>query len=192
MYNHKSTAEQHSVDAAWELLLEDSYKDLRGAIYSNKEELLRFRQLTVNAVMVTDIMDKELGQQRKARWNKAFADEIITGDEALPKSEEEDKNRKATIVIEHIIQASDVAHIMQHWHIYRTWNERLFGENYLAYKAGRAAKNPLDGWYEGEIGFFDYYIISLAKKLKSCGCGYLGFRATSTCHMQYIIARSGL
>jgi 3'5'-cyclic nucleotide phosphodiesterase len=30
-------------------------------------------------------------------------------------------NRKATIVIEHIIQASDIAHTMQHWHIYRKW-----------------------------------------------------------------------
>jgi hypothetical protein len=29
-----------------------------------------------------------------------------------------DSNRKATILIEHIIQASDVAHTMQHWHVY--------------------------------------------------------------------------
>jgi hypothetical protein len=24
-------------------------------------------------------------------------------------------------------------------------------------------------WYKGEIGFFDFYIISLANKLKDCG-----------------------
>jgi CheY-like chemotaxis protein len=38
-----------------------------------------------------------------------------------------------------------------------------------AYIGGRAAKNPAESWYEGEIGFFDFYIIPLAKKLKDCG-----------------------
>ena len=79
------------------------------------------------------------------------------------------KNRKATIVIEHIIQASDVAHTMQHWHVYRKWNEKLFWECYKAYKQGRSDKNPIEYWYQGEIGFFDFYIIPLAKKLKECG-----------------------
>lgn len=78
-------------------------------------------------------------------------------------------NRKATIVIEHLIQASDVAHTMQHWHIYRKWNERFFVECYQAYKDGRAEKDPSIGWYQGEIGFFDFYIIPLARKLKECG-----------------------
>jgi hypothetical protein len=38
-----------------------------------------------------------------------------------------------------------------------------------AYVDGRSDKNPADFWYEGEIGFFDFYIIPLAKKLKECG-----------------------
>ena len=58
---------------------------------------------------------------------------------------------------------------MQHWHIYRAWNERLFREMYSAYQLGRAEKNPIEFWYKGEIGFFDFYIIPLAKKLKQCG-----------------------
>jgi hypothetical protein len=64
-------------------------------------------------------------------------------------------NRKATFVIEHLIQASDVAHTMQHWHVYVKWNERLFHECYHAYLKGRAEKDPTDGWYEGELSFFD-------------------------------------
>ena len=167
VYQNKSIAEQNSLDLAWELLMEPKYEQLRRTIYTTVEELKRFRQLVVNAVMATDIMDKELGQQRKARWNKAFAEDMEGKD--LRISMEEDTNRKATIVIEHIIQASDVAHTMQHWHVYRKFNERLFRECYAAYKEGRAAKNPVDGWYEGEIGFFDFYIIPLAKKLKNCG-----------------------
>jgi hypothetical protein len=78
-------------------------------------------------------------------------------------------NRKATIVIEHLIQASDVAHTMQHWHVYRKWNERLFQELYRAYQMGRMESDPSESWYQGEMGFFDFYIIPLAKKLKDCG-----------------------
>ena len=58
---------------------------------------------------------------------------------------------------------------MQHWHVYRKWNERLFEEMYAAYKAGRSTTDPSTFWYEGELGFFDFYIIPLAKKLKECG-----------------------
>ena len=87
----------------------------------------------------------------------------------MDSTEELTMNRKATSVLEHIIQASDVAHTMQHWHIYCKWNQRLFTEMYVAFKSGRAAKDPSVGWYEGEIWFFDNYIIPLAEKLEECG-----------------------
>ena len=41
---------------------------------------------------------------------------------------------------------------------------------YKAYLSGRAEKDPSEGWYQGELGFFDFYLIPLAKKLKECGC----------------------
>ena len=50
------------------------------------------------------------------------------------------------------------------------WNERLFLEMHAAYEAGRSPTDPSAGWVQGEIGFFDFYIIPLAKKLKDCGC----------------------
>jgi hypothetical protein len=103
----KSIAEQNSVDLVWGLLMSPKYADLRGCIYSNEEELRRFRQLVVNTVMATDIVDKELQALRKARWETAFSD--------TKAPDASDMNRKATIVIEHLIQASDVAHTMQHW-----------------------------------------------------------------------------
>lgn len=49
----------------------------------------------------------------------------------------------------------DVCHTMQHWHIYRKWNERLFRELYKAYREGRATANPAEFWVKGELGFFD-------------------------------------
>ena len=67
------------------------------------------------------------------------------------------------------MQASDVAHTMQHWHVYQKWNSRLFKEMYRAYEKGRSAADPSINWYQGELAFFDYYIIPLAQKLKSCG-----------------------
>ena len=48
-------------------------------------------------------------------------------------------------------------------------NERLFQEMYEAWLTGRSEKDPSEGWYNGEIWFYDNYIIPLAKKLKDCG-----------------------
>lgn len=53
--------------------------------------------------------------------------------------------------------------------IYIKWNEKLFNEMYAAYLAGRLEKDPSMSWYEGEIGFLDFYVIPLAKKLDACG-----------------------
>eukprot|EP00980_Cylindrotheca_fusiformis_P015107 scaffold4170_cov79-Cylindrotheca_fusiformis.AAC.1 len=158
----KSVAEQNSVELAWDLLMSDEYSSLRACIYQTESDLRRFRQLVVNTVMATDIVDKELQALRKNRWEAAFSD-------ASPPSAENDDDRKATIVIEHLIQASDVSHTMQHWHLYKEWNKRFFMECYGAYKAGRADSDPAASWYEGEIGFFDFYVIPLAKKLDRCG-----------------------
>ena len=170
-YSAKSIAEQNSVQVAWNILMEDRFEKLRHTIYASTAELRRFRQMLVHIVLATDIMDKELSQQRKDRWYKTFGATIKEGDSFATATLPDDElvDRKATIVIEHLMQASDVAHTMQHWHVYRKWNERLFREMYLAYQQGRAKTDPSLNWYKGELGFFDFYIIPLAKKLKNCG-----------------------
>jgi len=166
-YEGKCIAEQNSINLAWTILLDDKYSDLRKAICKTQSEASRFRQLVVNAVCATDIIDKDLKAVRNMRWEKAFS---VTSRSSFRDTELQDQiNRKATIVIEHIIQASDVAHTMQHWHIYIKWNERFYAEMYKAYTEGRAEKDPTDSWYKGEMSFFDYYIIPLAQKLSECG-----------------------
>lgn len=160
MYHNKSIAEQNSLDLAWNVLMQDRFAELRRTLFGDEATLLRFRQLIVNVVLATDIFDKELNDLRKSRWEKAFT---ASGEQAI------DSDLRATIVIEHIIQASDVSHTMQHWHIYQKWNKQLFTELYLAWKAGRMGKDPSTFWYKGEMGFFDNYIIPLANKLKECG-----------------------
>jgi hypothetical protein len=168
LYNAKSVAEQNSFDIAWDLLMEPTYKNLRKTIYVTEGEFKRFRQLVVNGVMATDIVDKDLKKLRNDRWDGVFNENCGSEDEACVNVRRMTV-LKATIVIEHLIQASDVAHTMQHWHIYRRWNEKFFMECYQAYLDGRADSNPAKTWYKGEIGFFDFYIIPLAKKLKECG-----------------------
>ena len=59
--------------------------------------------------MATDIFDPELKALRNDRWAEAFSGSDDPGIIDL----------KATIVIEHIIQAADIAHTMQHWHVYQ-------------------------------------------------------------------------
>ena len=105
---------------------------------------------------------------------------------------------------------------MQHWHVYRKWNERFFKECYTAYREGRSDTDPSIGWYKGEcmiyssgiafsqissylilifffapqpttvgeIGFFDFYIIPLAKKLENCGV----FGVSSHEYLNYALA----
>jgi hypothetical protein len=97
MYNNQSILEQHSLDLAWSLLEESSFAELRTCIFRTQDEYKRFRQLSVKCVIATDIFDKEMTSFRDIRWEKAFGLKC-------PK--------KATIIIECIIQSSDVSHTM--------------------------------------------------------------------------------
>ena len=137
LYQNKSVAEQNSLDVSvsvpmggiaqsvfavrneshsewttfwqWSLLTSVDFRELRQCLFADESDFRRFRQVVVNVVLATDIFDKELNDLRKARWEKAFSEqadgETMTDRDGL----------RATIVIEHIIQASDVAHTMQHW-----------------------------------------------------------------------------
>jgi hypothetical protein len=91
-------AEQNSVVLAWDLFMDERFSDLRHALCSTDEEMRRFRQLVVNSVMATDIMDRDLKAIRDGRWGKAFQqspNSLEPGTDAV--------NRKAAILIEHLI-----------------------------------------------------------------------------------------
>jgi hypothetical protein len=185
-FKGQSVAEQNSVSRAWQLLMDERFERLRSHIYKTNIERKRFRQVLTNAIMATDIADRDVNKFRSRKWDKAFKDidergtsKIMTHDEI---------NRKATVVIENLMQVADVSHTMQHWHVYRKWNTRLFQEVTLAHRNGRSSFDPSSNWYKGEIGFFDHYVIPLAKRMKeagvfgSAGTPYLAF-ATSNREM---------
>jgi len=176
VYRSKSVAEQNSVDMAWGILMDERFKELRSCIYTSDVELRRFRQLVVNAVMATDIADKDLKQLREQRWDAAFSE----GENAVEQNNLTALNRKATIIFEYIIQASDISHTMQHWHTYQKFNARLFEERYVAWMNGHLGKNPAEGWFGGELWFFDNYIIPLAQKLNKCGVFGVSYQESLT------------
>lgn len=106
MYMDKSIAEQNSIDLAWAELSRSKYENLRKCMCATANELLRFRQLTVNLVMATDIFEKDMKALRSRRWDKAFHRDAASRDRQItPLSMEEDRNMRATIVIEHIVRA---------------------------------------------------------------------------------------
>lgn len=86
-------------------------KDLKAAFAPTESEVKRFRQLVVNIVLATDIMDWDLKALRNNHWDKEFDEQVAN---ASPK---DTADRKVTIVLAHLIQASDIAHASQHWHI---------------------------------------------------------------------------
>jgi 3'5'-cyclic nucleotide phosphodiesterase len=166
-YNNKAVAEQHSMDVGWGIFMDKKYSEFRNAICPCEHDLRRLRQVVVNSVIATDIMDQDLKEKRNLRWNNAFVNNLPCeganeGDAGFL------NNRRATLVLEHLIQASDVSHCMQHWHIYRKWNARLFQEMHNSYAMGRGSRDPAEFWYHGELAFFDFYIIPLAKRLRDC------------------------
>lgn len=301
IYKGKSVSEQNSFEVAWRVLMDEDFEKLRSCIYTNKAELTRFRQLLVNAVIATDLMDEQLQRVRSQRWESAFAETKATtrrhsdpNNSITKKSsnnhrrrEQEGKSdnnrlqqelghlsnhrrqqqlgkssnhrqqlntsnhreqlnssnhreqlntsnhreqldssnhrrqqwgssnsnhrltldfsnhrrqqqvgsssnhrepqdldsrsfhgnhvdhltleRRATQIFECIMQASDVAHMMQHWQTYTKYNERLFLERYLAFVEGHSTIDPSGVWYQSELDFFDNFVLPLTDRLHTCG-----------------------
>lgn len=107
-YQGKSIAENNSIAVAWDLLMQPSFDAFRACIAPTGKELIRFRKVMVTTTLATDITDKDLKADRNERWAIAFSEQ------AAGNSKEADE-LKARIVIEHLIQASDICHTMQHW-----------------------------------------------------------------------------
>ena len=94
-YGGKAITEKLSFEKAWEKLMSPYFENLRRCIYADAEEKKRFRQVLVNSVLATDHEDLESQALRQDRWDMSFG----------PAAIEDDLNRKATSVIEALMQA---------------------------------------------------------------------------------------
>jgi hypothetical protein len=135
-----SIAEQNAVEIGWELLMDPSYTDLQHYMFGSiKSEILRFRQVVVNMVMATDIFNVRMRENRNKRWHKAFhnmtEDSSSNNNNRISRSNDDNKQKKKksfriAVVMEHIIQAVDMAHMVQGWNICKKWNIQSFHETY--------------------------------------------------------------
>lgn len=170
IYKNKSIAEQNSLDVAWKVLMDEDFSQLRECIYSTKDELRRFRQLLVNAILATDLADTDAQERRNARWELAFQKEADDLDRRGSNHASKMRNdMKATILYEYTMQAADIAHCIQHFQTFNKFHEREFTERYTAFMIGDSAYDPSTTWYEDELAFFDNTVIPLADKLRVCG-----------------------
>jgi len=159
----RSVCQQKSIFIAWETLLDPSFKELQHCLFADATDLLMFRQLLVNCVLATDLSDKKACEWRSYRWNEAFG--LVSDDSVVFGMDEEECDKKATVVVECLVQVGSISHMLQHWKSYSKFSERLFLERSLAFDEGRTRNNPVDFWYREELDFFDEHAIPLAKRL---------------------------
>jgi hypothetical protein len=63
--------------------------------------------------------------------------------------------------VEHLMQISDVSHLLQSWEVFLKYNYRLYKELMICHKAG-LMPDPSINWAIGQIGFLQNYVIPLA------------------------------
>jgi len=168
LYNKRCISEQNSVDISWWLLMKADFDDLRSAIYSDTSAMRRFRQVLVNSVIATDILDCNMKQHRDNNWNKVFVKQFKSKRRNNMDANEK-RNLQATSAIECIMQAADYSHGIESFRTYMKWNERLFEEMYQAYHTGRSEANPALQWYKSELAYFDKFLIPLLSRLTNTG-----------------------
>lgn len=75
---------------------------------------------------------------------------------------------KATVVLETLMTAADVAHNMQSWTHLTIWSGRLYLELRKAYLSQRGM-DAKPKWFENQIGFLESYMLPLARRLEDTG-----------------------
>lgn len=160
LYQNVAIAEQHSLSLAWNLFHEERFACLRSLVIPSQAAQSCFRSLLTNA-LATDITCTQMRSVQEDRFSLIFHESRSCPPEELA-------GRKLVVLLDLVMQASDISHTMQHWDTYIKWNKCLLRESYTAFKEGRADKDPTLQWLQSEKAFFDGHVIPLAQKLKVC------------------------
>jgi hypothetical protein len=111
-----------------------------------------FLHLVTFGVLATDVTNSATQQTIQDRF-----DRLING----PSPNDFEKTQS---VIEQIILMADVAHCSQSYENFLKWNECFFYECLNNNRNGKGF-DPRDGWYQGEIGFLEGYILPLTERV---------------------------
>ena len=81
---------------------------------------------------------------------------------------DEPDDLRAVIVLELILRAADVGHLMQNWENMTKFSSRLFRELEIAHNAGRGP-NLGEGWFDNQARALEHYVLPLALQLDETG-----------------------
>ena len=186
-------AEQHSYMLGIELFFSKQFEEIRKIVLPTEVHQIRFCKALIHSVLSTDITSKSRNELVKQRYQKFIAqsvdsslkisdikcphshhlEQILTKlnlySSCIEKYPEEflitSQTFKWCIFVEHTMLVSDIAHLMQCWGNFVTWNFRLFQEINACHKKS-LCNDPYNGWYKGEIWFLENYVIPLAERYK--------------------------
>ena len=187
------SAERNSIQLALELLFRPRFKAFRKAVLPNVQTKFEFGRFIFWTILCTDIASPDRLKNCKTRFEVVHAvrESIITSDDfdgdlwpILPYLQEIVKYMKLSdsdikdhademiitqeklercVVMEHLTQISDVAHLMQSWENFLKWNFRLYKELMVCHEKG-LMPDLSENWEQGQIGFYDNYVIPLANR----------------------------
>lgn len=111
-----------------------------------------FINLVTYGVLATDVANSATQQTIQDRFER-----LING----PTPTELEQTQ---CVIEQILLMADVGHCSQSYENFLKWNECFFHECLNNHKVGKGF-NPREGWFHGEIGFIESYILPLTERV---------------------------
>jgi atrial natriuretic peptide receptor A len=182
-------AERESINIALEILFRPEFETLRSAILPEVLDKIQFTKILFQGILVTDIATPErvklgverfqVAQNEQGQYETRlcplapYLDDIFDGvglDEEV-KTEFPDEfiithdGLQKCVKNEHLMLLSDISHLLQGWENFAKWNFRLYKELMVCFKNGQC-DDPRSGWYQGQVGFYEHYILPLAKRSK--------------------------
>ena len=149
VYSQGSYQERQSIQVALGIFVEE-FSSLSTAILKMCPDFLH---LVTAAVLATDVASKETQARVQERFERVL---IISQDDTT----EFDKTQSC---IEQILLLADVGHCSQGYDNFLIWNRAFFFECVQNHIQGHG-DDPRPGWYAGQIGFLEGYILPLAER----------------------------
>ncbi|KAL9184127.1 hypothetical protein ACHAXT_002213 [Thalassiosira profunda] len=180
-------AERESIQIAVDLLFRPEYESLRTAILPEVIDKIVFAKTLFQSILVTDIATPsrvklgierfEVSQDEQREYESrlcplaSYIEDVFEGVELEEEAKDEYPGEfeithlglQQCVRNEHLLLLSDVGHLMQGWENFVKWNFRLFKEINDSFEKG-LCDDPRGGWYQGQIGFIENYILPLAKR----------------------------
>jgi hypothetical protein len=150
VYCQGSYLERQSIQVGLGIFIEE-FPELSSTVLKMCPEFLH---LVTSAVLATDVANPTTQQTIQDRFER-----LMNGT-----SESVTELEKTISIVEQILLMADVGHCSQSYENFLKWNECFFYECLKNHKAGKGF-DPRDGWFHGEIGFLEGYILPLTDRV---------------------------